>query len=127
AAFRRAWREGFGRCPSALAEDSQRRRRRRYSSPARAIQVVRFEWCASLLASRGPSVVRRRRQDWRPVRGCLFFLYFELRGQNRRRSGGNGNGARLRAAIPVENFRGVAGGHDLGERRERRSNDVNST
>src|SRR5271163_3174980 len=68
----------------------------------------------------------RRRQDRRLVGGSFLLLYFHFRNQDGGRHGGNRHRAGLRAAVTIENIRRVAGGHDFGERDERRADDVHA-
>src|ERR1700688_2380434 len=83
---------------------------------------------SQLTARLGKSgVVRRSRQNGRPVRGAFFLLHFQLGSQNRGRSGGNGNRTGLGAAVAVKNFSGVSGSNDLRKGSQGRSDNVDTT
>src|SRR6185437_4180620 len=70
--------------------------------------------------------MRRRRENWRTIRGTFFLLHFQFRGQNGGRGGRNRNGAGLRAAITVEHFRSVACGYDFRECGQRCSDNIHA-
>src|ERR1700684_1849839 len=72
-------------------------------------------------------VMSRWRKNGRLVRGRFFLLHFHFGNQNCRRYSRNRNRTGFGATIPVENIRCVAGGHDLRQRDERRSNDIDAT
>src|SRR6266851_6834531 len=118
----RAWLAAYGRYP---AEPAPPRPLRAPSQP-RVKSVLLFSLLASLHASGLDYIVRGRRQNRRPVRRTLFFLYFQFRSQNRGRRGGNGNGSRFRAAIAIKNLRCIARRDDLRQRGQRRADNIHS-
>src|SRR5450432_1550584 len=70
--------------------------------------------------------MRRWRQNRWPVRRGGFLLYFEFGGEDRRSGGGNRHRAGLCSTITVENLRGIAGGHNLRQRSQRSTHNIDA-
>src|ERR1700692_4142323 len=121
------WREPFhlswlARCDRCRREPARMPRTRQRARKERRTG----EWRALLKASGFLDVVRRGRQNGRPIRGRLLLLHFQFGSKNGRGSGGDRHIAGFGAAVTVEDFRGVAGGDDFRQRGERRSDDIHT-